>query len=184
MWLKRDLRLQDHLALHHALQEDLPVLLLYIFEPSLLKDKHYSERHWNFVKESLQHLQEQLNTHTTEILVVEDEVVFVFKTLIAHIKIHTLFSHQETGLRITYDRDIALEKFAITLKKEQPDKKFGWVEFCTNGVQRGLRNRKGWSNDWEWFMNQPQLPFQPKKGQFVDLQFLSELKKYFSPQES
>jgi len=179
VWLKRDLRLQDHLALHHALQEDLPVLLLYIFEPSLLKDKHYSERHWNFVKESLQHLQEQLNTHTTEILVVEDEVVFVFKTLIAHIKIHTLFSHQETGLRITYDRDIALEKFAITLKKEQPDKKFGWVEFCTNGVQRGLRNRKGWSNDWEWFMNQPQLPFQPKKGQFVDLQFLSELKKYF-----
>ena len=174
------MRLQDHLALYNVLQEDLPVVLLYVFEPSLLIDKHYSARHWNFVKESLRDLQDQLSAYHTEILIVEGEVVSVFKTLIEHIKIHTVFSYQETGLRITYNRDIALEKFAISLKKEQPDKKFGWVEFCTNGVQRGLRNRKGWSEDWEWFMKQPPLPFQPKKGQLVDSQFVAELKTFFT----
>lgn len=178
--MKRDLRLHDHLALYNALQEDLPVLLVYIFEPSLLKDKHYSERHWNFVKESLCYLQKQLSGYHTEILVVEGEVLPVFKTLLEHLKIHTVFSHQETGLRITYDRDLALESYAKYLKKDHLDKKFGWIEFCNNGVQRGLRNRNGWREDWEWFMKQPQLPFHPKEGQLITLDFIIKLKESFT----
>lgn len=45
VWLKRDLRLTDHLPLQHALSSENPTVLLYIFEPMLLDDPHYSERH-------------------------------------------------------------------------------------------------------------------------------------------
>lgn len=154
--------------------------MLYIFESSLLEDNHYSKRHFNFIKESLQDLQEQLHKFHTQILILQDEVVPVFETLLKHVKIHTVFSHQETGLRITYDRDLKLEAFAEALKIKSPENKFGWVEFVNNGVQRGLKNRNGWVADWEWFMKQPQLPFQPREGQLLGLEVIKKLEKYFT----
>ena len=54
VWLKRNLRLQDNEAIYNAMHSGFSVLFLYIFEPSLINDKHYSPRHWNFIKESLQ----------------------------------------------------------------------------------------------------------------------------------
>lgn len=180
MWLKRDLRLHDHLPLYNALQENKLVIVLYILEPSLINDPHYDERHFNFIKESLEELQQQLKTYNTQMLIVQGEVVASFKILIDHLKIHTLFSHQETGLRITYDRDLELEAFANNLKRSSPEKKFGWVEFVNNGVQRGLKDRKGWVKDWEWFMKQPQLPFEPKEGQLASIGLVNKLQTYFN----
>ena len=52
VWFKRDLRLTDHKPLKDAEQSGLPVLLLYIFEPILINDADYSERHWRFVTQS------------------------------------------------------------------------------------------------------------------------------------
>ncbi len=53
VWFKRDLRLHDHEALHEALSTSGKTLLLYIFEPSMMKDYHYSQRHFDFIKQSL-----------------------------------------------------------------------------------------------------------------------------------
>ncbi|AEE19343.1 deoxyribodipyrimidine photo-lyase [Dokdonia sp. Hel_I_63] len=179
VWFKRDLRLHDHLPLYNALQEGQPLLLLYILEPSLEVDPHYSDRHFNFIKESLLNLQKELKAFNTKILIIHDEVVSAFKELIKHYKIHTVFSHQETGLRVTYDRDLALEAYANNLKIASPENKFGWVEFANNGVQRKLRNRVGWSEDWEWFMKQPQIPFQPKKNQLLSIEDINALEDNF-----
>lgn len=173
------MRLHDHLPLWNALQEELPVLFLYILEPSLVADPHYSDRHINFIKESLAAMQEELRAYHTKILIIEGEVITSLDTLLNHLSIGKIFSHQETGLRITYDRDLALEAYANTLKKEQPEKKFGWVEYTNNGVQRKLRNRKGWSEDWEWFMRQPQLKFQPRDGQLCTLEEVTILESHF-----
>ena len=51
VWLKRDLRLHDHEALFRSIATKEKVLLLYILEPSLQQDIHYSARHFNFIKE-------------------------------------------------------------------------------------------------------------------------------------
>ncbi|MEO0059624.1 MAG: hypothetical protein RLZZ312_1271, partial [Bacteroidota bacterium] len=45
VWLKRDLRLHDSESVTMALQANLPVLFLYVFESSVIADYHYSERH-------------------------------------------------------------------------------------------------------------------------------------------
>ena len=47
VWLKRDLRLEDHEALTAALENNKLVLLLYVAEDFLLEDPHFSERHLN-----------------------------------------------------------------------------------------------------------------------------------------
>lgn len=180
VWLKRDLRLQDHLALHAALQQNIKVILLYIFENSLIEDKHYSERHYNFIKESLQDMQDTLQSYHSKILIVEGEVLDVFKKLGGFLNINTVFSHQETGLKITYDRDLKLEAYANALKKNVPEQKFSWLEFVNNGVQRGLKNRKGWREDWEWFMKQPQLLFAPQEGQLLAIPEIAKLEAHFT----
>ena len=36
VWLKRDIRSQDHLPLQKAEESDLPYLIIYLFEPSII----------------------------------------------------------------------------------------------------------------------------------------------------
>ncbi|MBN8566711.1 MAG: deoxyribodipyrimidine photo-lyase, partial [Flavobacteriales bacterium] len=111
VWFKRDLRLFDNEALFRALQSNEPSLLLYIFEPSLLHDHHYSQRHFDFIKQSLEDLQKQLKSFQTEILIIENEVVDAFEKINQIYTISTLYSHQETGIQLTFDRDKAVSRF-------------------------------------------------------------------------
>jgi deoxyribodipyrimidine photo-lyase len=61
VWLKRDLRLRDHEAIFNASINGSPVLMIYIIEPILLDDPHYDIRHWRFIWQSLQDINQQLN---------------------------------------------------------------------------------------------------------------------------
>ncbi|MFT6206586.1 MAG: deoxyribodipyrimidine photo-lyase, partial [Colwellia sp.] len=51
VWLKRDLRLSDHQPLSESTQSGL-TLVYYVFEPLLIADPHYDERHWRFIWQS------------------------------------------------------------------------------------------------------------------------------------
>jgi len=170
VWFKRDLRLEDNEALYNAAQTDLPVLLLYIFEPSLKNEEHYSFRHWNFIKQSIKNLNKQLRPYQTKILCVEEEVIWAFEKLLETYEIRTLYSHKETGIRLTYNRDIRFAKFC---KKH----KVHWKENVNNGVFRGKQNRKKWRNDWTKFMKQPLFKFQQKAYSFIDLVALEKLEQ-------
>lgn len=135
VWFKRDLRLTDNEALHNAILSGRKILLLYIFEPSLLKDIHYSQRHFDFIKQSLESLQKELLQYHTQILIVEGEALTIFKKLKEVMSIHAVYSHQETGIKVTYDRDKQINAFLN--KHEIP-----WYESINNGVIRGIKNRK------------------------------------------
>ena len=105
VWLKRDLRLQDNEAIYNALSSKKRVLFLYVFENSLIKDPHYSARHWNFIKQSLVDLNNNLEKYNTKVLSVTSEVINTFNQLQDYFEIDTVYSHQETGLLITFNRD-------------------------------------------------------------------------------
>ncbi|WP_396150192.1 deoxyribodipyrimidine photo-lyase/cryptochrome family protein [Flavobacterium sp.] len=172
VWFKRDLRLFDNEALFRALESNEPTLLIYIFEPSLLNDHHYSTRHFDFIKQSLEDLQNQLKSLQTEILIIESEAVNAFDKINQIQSISTLYSHQETGIQLTFDRDKAVLRFC---QKHQ----IQWKEFITNGVKRGLSNRKTWRDDWVEFMELPQFSFQPNIKSFVTKEELNHLKTAF-----
>jgi deoxyribodipyrimidine photo-lyase len=53
VWLKRDLRTQDHAPLSQAESSGLPYRVIFIFEPILLNHPHCSERHLRFQWQSL-----------------------------------------------------------------------------------------------------------------------------------
>jgi deoxyribodipyrimidine photo-lyase len=170
VWLKRDLRLQDNEAIFNATKTNTPTLLVYVFEKSLENDPHYSRRHWNFIKQSLVDINKQLKKSNTHVLTVCSEVTHLFNTLQEIYKIESVFSHQETGLKITYERDKTFKRFC---KNNQ----INWVENINNGIFRGLKNRTDWVSKWENYMNKPQFIFDSKAENFLPSTAIVELEK-------
>lgn len=148
VWFKRDLRLHDHAPLQEAIASGQPILLLYCFEPELLEDAHYSERHWRFVTESLGDMQQQLHEFGAQINVCTANPVDVFSTLSDANAVHSVYSHEETGLAKTFARDKQLTQLFA---------QHGvlWREFQCNGVERGRCDRRGWNKAWGKFMRAP-----------------------------
>ena len=172
VWLKRDLRLQDNEAIFNALESGKRMLLLYVFEKSLLGDKHYSDRHWNFIKQSIVDLNEQLIEYDTKILCVTSEVVTAFNQLLDTYKIESVFSHQETGLLITYTRD---KDFARYCRNNS----FNWIENNNNGVLRGLLNRDDWFEKWDDYMYKEQFEYHFKNDDFLSKEEIEKLERAF-----
>lgn len=148
VWFKRDLRLRDHLPLKKACGTPLPVLLVYLFEPSLLNNPHYDTRHWRFVMQSIEEMKAELRKQGHTFWVICEEADDFFIKLHEKAEIDTVYSHEETGIDLTYKRDIALHKRF---------KKLGitWDESPTNAVKRGLMHRDGWRKTWNSIMYAP-----------------------------
>lgn len=156
VWLKRDLRSQDHAPLFYAAKAKLPVIVLYCFEPSLASYYDWDPRHWRFVYESLTDLRTKIPLIWTC-----DEVIPAFEELSNHYEIKNVFSHQETGTEITYMRDKAFKKWCR--KRE-----IKWVEYQSNGVIRSLRNEKEWERLWASVMRRVPFNVDLSKLKFAD----------------
>jgi len=148
VWFKRDLRLVDHGPLAAAIDQGEPLLLLYMIEPMLIEDAHYRGRHWHFIAQSLNDLNTQLRPYGTNVQVLEGEAEMLLSTLHQHLPIKQLFSHEETGLGLTFDRDRRVMRFCTAAG-------IHWQEFQSNGVQRGRANRQGWNRAWHQVMAAP-----------------------------
>ena len=111
MWFKRDLRSTDHEPLFMAQQENIPLLLLYFFEPSIMTRNDSNVRHWRFAYECLKEMQSKLKSIGAHIYYFHNEVQPVFEQFCRIYEVQTVFSHQEIGNKVTFDRDIAMQFF-------------------------------------------------------------------------
>ncbi len=148
VWFKRDLRLSDHQPLFRASDSGLPVLLIYLYEPSVLSFADSDERHWRFVQQSLTELNQTLSKAGLKIYTIHSEVLLALQKITEEFEVNTLFSHEEIGNQLTYQRDQMVAKFC-------KEKNITWNEYPTNGVIRGLKNRKAFSQKWMQTMSEP-----------------------------
>ena len=102
-------------------------------------------RHWRFVYQSLQEMQVKIEAVGARLHIFHNEVGTVFSALAKEYHINTLFSHKETGNKITYDRDLAMQQFC-------KDENIVWKEYQTNGVVRRLKKRSTWDAKWKTYM--------------------------------
>ncbi len=145
VWFKRDLRFTDHEPLYLAQKEEIPVLLVYFFEPSVMNYDDSDVRHWRFVFESIQEMQTKLNTISSTIYFFHSEVQTVFEELVKVYDVKSVFSHQEIGNKVTYDRDIAMQFFF-------DEHQIHWKQSQLHGVIRKLKSRSHWDKRWEHVM--------------------------------
>ena len=161
-WFKRDLRLLDNEPLNKAVSQKEKLLLIYCFEPSLKKNKHYSTKHWNFIKESINDLNIYLKNIDTHIHTYNKEITDVLKEIQEKFIVKKIFSHNETGLNVTFERDILLKEFC-------QNNSIQWEEEINNGVFRGLKNRKNWIKKWRDHMKSPVVLFKGEKNDFINI---------------
>ena len=161
-WFKRDLRLLDNGPLNNAVSQKEKLLLIYCFEPSLKKNKHYSTKHWNFIKESINDLNIFLKNIDTHIHTYNKEITDVLKEIQEKFIVKKIFSHNETGLNVTFERDILLKEFC-------QNNSIQWEEEINNGVFRGLKNRKNWIKKWRDHMKSPVVLFKGEKNDFINI---------------
>ena len=148
VWLKRDIRSQDHDPLAAANASGIPYLICYFFEPSLLQSPDSSFRHQRFVYQSIQDLNQQLVKSNNVVNVFYGEAVEVFENLFKQFTILSIFSYQESGTQKTWNRDKEISRL-LKLKGVK------WQQFQKNGVQRGINNRRTWDKNWYAKMNTP-----------------------------
>ena len=165
VWFKRDLRIVDNEALFHAYQSDLPLLLIYVFEPSVMDYDDSDVRHWRFIYESIQDLNNKLQPFNSKIYFFHNEVKTVFSELIQKFDVKTVFSHQEIGNKLTYDRDLEMKAY---FKSND----IIWKEFQMHGVIRKLKSRQDWDKRWEQVMRD--TPKMIKESDFKTIELDSD----------
>lgn len=150
VWFKRDLRISDHRPLYEASRHG-PVLPLYVVEPSVTGAPDFGTRHWEFIRGSLTELRVSLAALGQPLVVQTGEAADVFRHLYETLGPFTLYAHEETGNDITFQRDIAVRKWAES-------EGIPFHEYYQNGVVRMLRDRDGWSKIWDKRMGEELVP--------------------------
>jgi len=145
VWFKRDLRFTDHEPLFMASQENLPILFVYFFESSVMSYDDSDVRHWRFIYESLQEMQTRLKSTSSNIHIFHSEVLPVFEEILKIYDVKSVFSHQEIGNKVTFDRDIAMQSFFDS-------NDIRWKQSQMHGVIRKLKSRSNWDRRWEIVM--------------------------------
>lgn len=171
VWFKRDLRFTDHEALYRAQKQNLPILLMYCFEPSVMNYADSDIRHWRFIYQSLQDMQSKLNNLNSIIYLFQAEVINVFQKISQKYTIKQIFSHQEIGNKITYDRDRSIQKYCSV-------NSIVWHEYQHNGIIRKLKSRNDWAQKWEEYMQKPPCLIEEQGWNFLNLEesFYKEIK--------
>jgi deoxyribodipyrimidine photo-lyase len=153
VWIKRDLRVNDHAPLAEAEASGLPYRVIFIFEPSLVAHPDCSERHLRFQWQSLMDMNRTWlrlvqDSEARQVDVFWGEAEAVFSTLFDAYDITRVLSYEESGIEKSFLRDKAI---AQLLKS----KGVIWREFQRNGVLRGIKDRVDWDKRWFVTMYEP-----------------------------
>ena len=95
-WFRRDLRLDDNVGLYQALQDDVPVLPIFIFDTEILENLPKNDARVTFIHEQLQKLNNQLGAnHDSGIAQFYDTPKKVFKQLLKDYKMEAVYTNHD-----------------------------------------------------------------------------------------
>lgn len=133
-WIKRDFRLADNIALCRAIAEYDTVLPLFIYEPDYIAQPDISPMHVWAWEQAIVDLQKNLRARGGDMLISTGNVMDIFAALREKYPFDVIYSHEETGVGWTYDRDKSLANWC---KAEG----IAWHQYPQNGVVRAMANR-------------------------------------------
>lgn len=95
-WHRRDLRIHDNTGLYHALQNENPVLPLFIFDTQILdKLEDKKDKRLQFIHDHLTHLQKQLSEHNSSLLIKHGNPIDIWKDLLKNHNIQAVYTNRD-----------------------------------------------------------------------------------------
>jgi deoxyribodipyrimidine photo-lyase len=94
-WFRRDLRLEDNKGLFHALRQQEKVLLLFIFDTTILDTLNKTDSRVEFIYRSLVKMQQQLSLSGKDILIKIGNPINIFNDLIQESRINAVYTNRD-----------------------------------------------------------------------------------------
>src|SRR6056297_521554 len=95
-WFRRDLRLDDNVGFYQALQKDVPILPIFIFDTEILENLPKTDARVSFIHEQVQKLSNQLSTdYGSGIAQFYDTPDAVFKKLLQDYTIEAVYTNHD-----------------------------------------------------------------------------------------
>jgi deoxyribodipyrimidine photo-lyase len=108
VWFRRDLRLDDHAALHHALLSSRPVVAVFVFDTDILDGLAADDRRVQFIHDSVRELDERLRTVGAYLIVRHGRAAQEIAALAAELDVESVFAnHDYEPQAIARDRAVA-----------------------------------------------------------------------------
>lgn len=107
-----------------------------------------SLRHLHFQYHSILDANRALSPHGHTIHICHTEAQTFFEYCIQHFEIAHVYSYQESGIQLSYNRDLQVNKL---LKSRG----IVWKEFQRDGIRRGIHHRMHWDTQWLESMQSP-----------------------------
>ena len=166
VWLKNDLRTQDHAPLNAAEADGTPYIILHLFEPTIDSHPDTSLRHQQFRYHSVTTMNKILAEWNKKVHLLYGDAKKVFQKITYHFKVEKIFSYQESGCMHTWQRDKKIKAFC----KEH---EIIWQQFQRDGIIRGISSRRGWDANWFKTMGTPVIEntYKARDNVAVDLPF-------------
>jgi deoxyribodipyrimidine photo-lyase len=94
-WFRRDLRLNDNVGLHQALQEKKPVLPVFIFDKCITEELPHNDPRLTFIYDQLHKINSTLNSHGSGMLCLKGDPKAVWKSLIEQYQITAVYTNED-----------------------------------------------------------------------------------------
>jgi deoxyribodipyrimidine photo-lyase len=107
VWFRRDLRLFDHAALHHALREAQQVFCCFVFDTTILDPLPRDDRRVTFIYDSLQQLADELRDAGGHLIVRHGDARSLLPALAAELGVDGVFANHDYEPAAT-ERDAAV----------------------------------------------------------------------------
>lgn len=110
-WFRRDLRLDDNHALYKALNNEYPVLPIFIFDTDILDTLPENDARVTFIHNRLQNMRSQLQeNHSSSIAIYYGKPIEIYKKLITDYEIKHVFTNSDYE-PYAINRDLEIETF-------------------------------------------------------------------------
>lgn len=95
-WFRRDLRLEDNVGLHHALESDYKVLPIFIFDINILDKLEKNDARVTFIFETLQSIKRELkDKYSRDISIYLGNPIEVFSKVLKTFSIKTVYTNHD-----------------------------------------------------------------------------------------
>lgn len=94
-WFRRDLRLDDNIALNHALAEGIPVLALFIFDTVIIDELPTDDPRISFIYETLSGINDQLLKSSSSLLILKGDPETLWRNLVETYDLNAVYINKD-----------------------------------------------------------------------------------------
>ena len=94
-WFRRDLRIYDNAGLSKALDSELPVLPIFIFDDTILNNLEVDDSRVSFIYESLVKIRKKMKEYQSDLLIKKGNPILIWKELLEEFKVKKVYFNKD-----------------------------------------------------------------------------------------